>query len=88
MQCWGTNATDQVPSGTYTDLDVAYYYACAVNQQSEVVWRGSLDHGQGDAPELGFSSVSGLHRHSCGLTLENRIECWGDNMYGQCEVPN
>jgi hypothetical protein len=47
------------------------------------------DFGQCDAPDGEFSLVSAGWYHSCALTIDNQVLCWGceDNDFNQCDVP-
>lgn len=36
----------------------------------------------------GFVSITAGARHTCGLRRDRTVWCWGDNLYGQCGVPD
>ena len=37
----------------------------------------------GEGPAAEWRSISGAYYHSCGLTTERAVHCWGQNHYGQ-----
>ena len=45
-------------------------------------------HGAGDAVAgaLVFRQISAGHMHSCGVTTEDRVYCWGSNFVGQLGI--
>ena len=38
-------------------------------------------------PGAGYVAVEDGNRNACALHASGRIDCWGDNGYGQAEVP-
>jgi alpha-tubulin suppressor-like RCC1 family protein len=51
----------------------------------------TIDDGQCDNPLGQFVAVSAGSAHSCGVTTEGAIECWGcegiNDDHGQCDDP-
>lgn len=43
--------------------------------------------GQADPPEGKYSWVATGTVHTCAITLENELACWGDNEFDQLDVP-
>ena len=35
-----------------------------------------------------YNNIVGGHKHSIVLLKDNTVKCWGDNSYGQCNVPD
>ena len=40
----------------------------------------------GEVPETDFLALSVGLEHSCGITTDNEVVCWGENMYGQASA--
>ena len=40
------------------------------------------------AGELEFVELSAGFRHTCGVTIDEALYCWGDNFYGQLGLPS
>ena len=73
IQCWGDNSHGQ--GGV---VDPTGSVSC-----SSTGCRHDL------APIAGhFISVSAGSTHSCGVSTDNRIECWGDDKHGQSSPPS
>ena len=93
IACWGINAswlplTPPAELGAVSTLAVGGYHACAVRQtdHAALCW-GSNSHFQRSPPDGEFHAVTGGWFHSCGLRPEGQVVCWGDNTYGQTDVP-
>ncbi len=81
----------------FTGIDSGAGHTCAVTEAGAVYCWGLNDEGQAGAdwtdPGIeeplrvpGFQSwveVSAGHDHSCGLTADGSVWCWGDNVTGQ-----
>jgi alpha-tubulin suppressor-like RCC1 family protein len=66
--CWGYNGTGQIGDGTSGAEDEAdRVRAWPVRAESDAE----------------FVDVSGGYRHTCGLTVEGRAICWGENYEGE-----
>lgn len=48
-------------------------------------WGGQVFGVDLDGP---FEKIAAGRFHSLGLKSDGSIVCWGDNRYGQCEVPS
>ena len=68
-------------------------HLCAVRLDSEAHYNGpvscwgSNSHGQTDAPEGRFSTLSAGGGHTCALRFDRTVACWGDNSHGQADAP-
>ena len=67
MRCWGSNDYGNLGNGTLTD------------SASPVTVTVSLN----GPPLSGIASITAGLQHTCGLTTGGRIQCWGDNYWGQ-----
>ncbi len=84
-------------AGTATTLGAGYRYTCAVTTGGGVECWGANRYGQlGDGTQttrttptavIGLSSsaeaVAAGMDHTCALTTDGGVVCWGDNYYGQ-----
>ncbi|MXZ95980.1 MAG: hypothetical protein F4Y99_08660, partial [Acidimicrobiaceae bacterium] len=61
-------------------------HTCGVRSDGTVECWGLNSHGQTEAPEAAFVTVSGGRLHSCGLLTDGTVICWGDNRYGQSDA--
>ena len=68
--CWGENADGQLGIGTNTGPQVGYYGAYS---STPVAILGTRT----------FRGVSAGYHHSCGVTTDDRVFCWGRNRDGQ-----
>jgi alpha-tubulin suppressor-like RCC1 family protein len=81
----------------WTGVTTGNYHTCATDALEQLrCWGyngdgqlGLGDTGQRTAPALvdsavsGWRAVSGGHYHTCGLSLDGTLHCWGNNDYGQ-----
>lgn len=77
-----------ITSGAATANDDAY--ACALTATGRAYcWRNEdnkLERPQ--PPERGYLRVSDGYGHTCGLTADSGIDCWGWNNFGQADAPD
>jgi alpha-tubulin suppressor-like RCC1 family protein len=68
--CWGSNRRGELGIGNKTGPEIGYYGAQSTKPIA--VLGGLL-----------FRQVATGNSHSCGLTTDDRVFCWGFNRYGQ-----
>jgi len=89
----------ELPGGAYpVDVSSGFQHSCLVSQDGDVYCWGSNSHGQlGNGTSGGYSSTAGIvngpnvdytsvavgEHHSCALTTEDDLYCWGNNGQGQ-----
>jgi len=83
--------------GCMQDIASLYDHTCAVSSEGAVYCWGLNDHGQlGDSTttpkhkaveviglDFGMVRVATGFAHSCALSSDGRVQCWGDNTWGQ-----
>ena len=63
-------------------------HACAVDDSGVKCW-GREDHGQ-LLPPAGLDGITDIQSgnyFSCALENGGKLSCWGDNSFGQADVP-
>jgi hypothetical protein len=78
LSCWGEIAKG-APTGSFTQVSLAMYYACALRSDGAVVcWlpNGLLGAFQ---PAGKYGSMSGNASQICGVRSDGGIACWNDN---------
>lgn len=89
-ECWGTNvdgATD-VPPVLATSLVVGLYHSCITNPNSQgICWGGDSYGLSGGLLGNTFEFLTTGNFHTCGLSLDSTIVCYGDNTQGQLLSP-
>ena len=76
--CWGLNDRGQLGDGTVGDFRSSPVRVGSAFSTYRVVSAGGSGFAvQGGPPNILFES------HTCGLSAEGAIECWGANTYGQ-----
>jgi alpha-tubulin suppressor-like RCC1 family protein len=66
-------------------LAVGETHACALEHVGdaeiggEVVCWGSNDHHESDSPAGLFVQITASSQHTCGISIDERIVCWGDS---------
>lgn len=86
--CWGTPANfwgflAAVPPGTFTDVSIGHYHACATREDGIPVCWGHNFEGQTiipAGPYVDVQVVPGANNRGrrCALSHSGRIVCWGD----------
>ena len=84
MVCWRDEATDPLPNGTYTSVEVGEYDTCAIRDTGEILCANSR-HGQ--PPEGTYKAVSVGPHHSCAIHVGGTVVCWGADGFGQATPP-
>ncbi len=68
--CWGFNFSGQLGNGTNTGPDRCGVWPCSTRPVAV-------------AGGLRFRHVNAGHDHTCGVTGDERVYCWGQNINGQ-----
>ncbi|KAF0744342.1 hypothetical protein Ae201684_000830 [Aphanomyces euteiches] len=72
-----------------TTVSAGIEHTCAIHSVSKVDFGGKVicwgDNtlGQGSPPDVEFIQVSSGRFHTCGVTLDETVECWGDPNHAQ-----
>ena len=77
-----------ITSGAATANDDAY--ACALTATGRTYcWRNEDNKLERPQPPVGgYVGVADGYGHTCGLTADSGIDCWGWNNYGQADAPD
>jgi alpha-tubulin suppressor-like RCC1 family protein len=95
VQCWGNNSNFPIGTRSLIPVEIpglvnvksletgvqqaSYYDACIIDTAGVVkCWVNSIKEVQG-LPKM--KSLA-LNSSNCGITLENKVWCWGSNHYG------
>ena len=87
-------ATDYSAGASYIAVSAGFEHTCALDVATPhaspiaLCW-GSNDEGQSNRPySLAVpTAVSAGRAHTCGLRAAGAIACWGDNSFGQTDLP-
>jgi hypothetical protein len=94
---WGDNKYGQcdIPSSNTDFIAVAAggYYSLGLKADGSIVTLGQYrPHGPNEvpfsSPNTGFTAIAASFLHSLGLKDNGSIVAWGDNYYGQSNVPS
>ena len=87
-ECWGSGRyqASRGAVGTYAEERSGIPYFCHVGLSRDRCSRDG-EFSQTDVPPGSYSHISIGDGHSCGLRTDGTIECWGDNLYGEIDVP-
>ena len=87
-ECWGNGRylASRGAAGTYTEERNGITYFCHVGLVRDGCSRDG-DYTQTDVPSGRYSQISIGAGHSCGLHVDGTVECWGDNLYGEIDIP-
>ncbi len=101
MECWGRWYSDVAhdsrviaPSGAFVKLDLADEQGCAITTAGQITCFGGFEEGSagsGVRPiEGSFIDVAAIHDDygGCGIRVDGRIACWGDDTWGQASPPS
>jgi alpha-tubulin suppressor-like RCC1 family protein len=87
--------------GEAIDVTAGYAHTCALLRDGAVACWGSNEHGQcgtGSGPEplkrpelvpvpdVTFAALTAGRAHTCAVSTEGNVYCWGDTTYGQAGV--
>ena len=74
--------------GPASNLAVGGWHTCWWNNEDgSVQCVGRNDSGQTDVPDGQYISADAGREHTCAVTTENRLRCWGDDILGQSSPP-
>lgn len=86
--CWGSGRHGGLNRGEarWVPDDMGIDYSCIYRVITEdCVRKGVYSHS--DLPPGNYLSLSAGRGHSCGLHVDGTVECWGDNYYGEIDIP-
>lgn len=89
VRCWGDFEAGQFPN-SYRDLDATSQGACAITTDGDIecaASRGRAPVWLEGIPVGTFVDISVTRDTACALTVDGGILCWGDNEFGQLNVP-
>ena len=66
--CWGAGQSSN-HCGAVTYGDTAF----------DIYEEVKFECGQSSPPNISFLNISAGHLHTCGITTDKNLECWGDN---------
>lgn len=86
--CWGTgrHGGGYRGEGRIGADDMGVHYDCVFRAIGEDCSRIG-DYSHSDIPPGNYASISAGRGHSCGLHVDGTVECWGDNFYGEIDIP-
>jgi hypothetical protein len=80
--CWGAR---QTPEGSFSAVAAYVGSVCFIRaDDAKLECRGTLAR---NPPADTFQQLSVSGEHACGVTTDDRIVCWGENEFGEAEVP-
>ena len=80
--CEGSNAYGQQALGGW-NVAVGGWHTCRLNDDGSAQCVGRNDSGQSSVPNSKFLSLDAGREHTCGVTIANRLLCWGKDSLGQ-----
>jgi alpha-tubulin suppressor-like RCC1 family protein len=87
--------------GDAIDVSAGYAHTCALLREGAIACWGSNEHGQCGTgsgpepqkrpelvpvPEVRFAALTAGRAHTCAVSSEGDVYCWGDTTYGQAGV--
>lgn len=86
ISCWGRDVVGQInpPAGNFTRVIIEGTGNAAQKADGLWAWWG---RDIGVAPDEPFVDVSASQFHGCGLRADGTVTCWGDNTWGELNVP-
>ena len=100
VECWGAGTKDtgfypnygqaMPPAGKFLQVSAGALFTCGVKADHTLACWGYNFYGQVKrAPEGEFKQVSaGLGGHTCAISINDEVYCWGKNDAWQARVPN
>ena len=91
INCWGLNDFGQldVPGGKFSSISLGEFHGCGISKGAGhlICWGLKSAYGAAGDDREHFIAVSSGDRHTCAITSEKDIKCWGENDLGQSDVP-
>ena len=85
--CEGSNTFGQRDLGE-DNVVVGGWHTCRLSTSNGLIeCAGRNDSGQTDIPSGRYVSVDTGREHTCAVTTDNRLRCWGDDILGQSSPP-
>ena len=87
-ECWGDSRYQAArdAAGTWTESRNGIEYFCHHGLVRDGCSRDG-DYSQTDVPPGNYLRISIGDGHSCGLHVDGTLECWGDNLFGEIDIP-
>ena len=88
----GSNTYGQLSTsdlgGNWEDTVIGGWHTCRIaTYDGSLGCVGRNDSGQTDTPHGRYVSVGAGRTHTCAVTDENRLRCWGNDILGQSSPP-
>ena len=99
VECWGDNYYGETtpPAGDFKQVTAGGYHTCGLKPDGSVQCWGSdevlfecyewgctyVHGGQASPPATHFKQISAGLYHTCGVTLDGNVDCWGYNPHGE-----
>ncbi|ETW04863.1 hypothetical protein H310_03983 [Aphanomyces invadans] len=91
IKCWGFNDDRQlnVPDLTYLYVAAGGFHTCAITSRYETLCWGRDSVGQVSRVPVGIKHrfVSCGHQFCCAIRLNDMVDCWGSNDFGESRPP-
>lgn len=88
ISCWGQNDHGQLdaPDGQFTIIDAGWDHVCALSGGVATCWGWNANERATPPPGAALTAIGAGAEHSCGLTLDGGLECWGKNDDGRADT--
>lgn len=93
LTCWGSEKLPKIPANIadVRKIQLSEKHGCLLDQYGLACW-GAEDSLAAKVPARlrDFDAVTDFavgHSHTCAITLDRKVACWGQNTYGQLDVP-
>lgn len=92
LECYGSPPGDQTqfPGKTFVAVDAGYNSLCAIQTDGTLLCIDGAGGQLADVPgsvDQQWSQVACGGYFCCGLKEDATLSCWGDNSYGQLDIP-
>jgi alpha-tubulin suppressor-like RCC1 family protein len=90
VSCWGDNSRGQlnVPAGSgFYKVWAHGDLSCAYNNDGMRCWGAQTFSREGPGPRMAPVAIAAGEAHTCTVRGDRGVGCWGDNDFGQRNVP-